>query len=114
MRYRHLTRCVFLAFGLLSLCLADTLTLKDGRVLTGTYLGGSARQIRMEVGDNIQTIEIERVLSIQFGSNPAASTVPAAESAPPPRRERDNVFRPDSASETTPTQGGIELPQGTV
>jgi hypothetical protein len=114
MRYRHLVECVLLASGLLSLALADTLTLKDGRVLNGTYLGGSARQIRMEVGDNIQTFEIDRVLSIQFGSHSEASTVPAAEPAPPPRRDRDNVFRPDSASETAAPQGGIELPQGTV
>src|SRR5689334_6359975 len=102
MRYRPLVRFVLLASSLLSLGLADTLTLKDGRVLNGTYLGGSARQIRMEVGDNIQTFEIDRVLSIQFGSNSAASPTPAAEPVPPPERDRgrDNVLRPDSASET--------------
>jgi hypothetical protein len=114
MRYRRLVWSVFLASGLLRLSLADTLTLKDGRVLNGTYLGGSARQIRMEVGDNIQTFEIDRVSSIQFGSNSSASTAPAAEPAPPPRRDRDNVFRPDSASATAAPEAGIELPQGTV
>jgi hypothetical protein len=111
---RYLVRCVLLASGLLSACLADTLTLKDGRVLNGTYLGGSARQIRMEVGDNIQTFEIDRVSGIQFGSNSPSSAAPEAEPAPPPRRERDNVFRPDSSTNTAAPRAGIELPQGTV
>jgi len=111
MRYRNLVLCVLLGPGLLSICLADTLTLKDGRVLNGTYLGGSARQIRMEVGDSIQTFEIDRVSSIQFGSN---SPAPAGEPGPPPRRDRDNVFRPDTPSDAAAPQAGIELPQGTV
>ena len=29
------------------LCSADTLTLRSGRVITGQYLGGDARHIRM-------------------------------------------------------------------
>jgi hypothetical protein len=114
MRYRHLVWCVLLGSGLLSACFADTLTLKDGRVLTGTYLGGSARQIRMEVGDSIQTFEIERVSTIQFGSNSQSPAAPVTEPGPPPRRDRDNVFRPDSPPETAAPQAGIELPQGTV
>src|SRR5271169_5521501 len=114
MRYRHVARWVLLAYGMLSACLADTLTLKDGRVLNGTYLGGSARQIRMEVGDSIQTFEIDRVSSIQFGSNSQSPAAPVAEPGPPPRRDRDNVFRPDSPSDTAAPQAGIELPQGTV
>jgi len=114
MRYRQLVWSVLLAFGLQSAGLADTLTLKDGRVLNGTYLGGSVRQIRMEVGDGIQTFEIDRVLSIQFGSNAAPPAAPAAEPGPPARRDRDNVFRPDSSNDAAAAQGGIELPQGTV
>jgi hypothetical protein len=114
MRYQRLISGVLLAFGLLSAGFADTLTLKDGRVFNGTYLGGSARQIRMEVGDNIQTFEIERVASIQFGPAAAASPAPAAEAAPPAPPERSNVFRPDSSSDTAAPQSGIELPQGTA
>jgi hypothetical protein len=57
---------VLIAFVILSAGFADTLTLKDGRVVTGTYLGGSARQIKMEVGDSIQTFDVDRVASLQF------------------------------------------------
>jgi hypothetical protein len=111
-------------FGLLTTGIADTLTLKDGRTVNGTYLGGNSRQVRMEVGDNIQTFDIGRIAGIQFGSDTAS---PAARPSdrderpadPPPQqreRERGNVFRPDTSasSETTASRSGIELPAGTV
>ncbi|MBZ5595200.1 MAG: hypothetical protein LAP39_23390 [Acidobacteriia bacterium] len=114
MRYQGVISGVLFASGLMSAGFADTLTLKDGRVIDGTYLGGSARQIRMEVGDNIQTFEIGRVSSIQFGPAAPASAAPLADPGPPAPRERSNVLRPDRPSETAAPQSGIELPQGTV
>jgi hypothetical protein len=116
MRYRDLASFAFLTFGLLSAGLADTLTLKDGRLIDGTYLGGSARQIRMEVGDSIQTFDIDRIAGIQFGSASPAPAPPADDPAPPASRERErsNVFRPDSSREAAPAPSGIELPRGTV
>jgi hypothetical protein len=103
----------------LSAGLADTLTLKDGRTINGTYLGGNARQIRMEVGDSIQTFEIDRVTGIQFGSasaiaTPAPAATPEPAPPPPPPRERSNVFRPDSSSAPSTPPAEIELPKGTV
>jgi len=56
---------------------ADTVTLKDGRVITGTYLGGSSREVKLDVGNRLQTLNIEEIASIQFGSAPDAAT-PAA------------------------------------
>jgi len=49
-----------------ALASADTLTLKDGRVMNGTYLGGSAREIRLDLGDRVETIPVERVSALQF------------------------------------------------
>ena len=68
MSYRHLAGCAALTFSLLTTGIADTLTLKDGRTVNGTYLGGNSRQVRREVGDSIQTFDIGRVAGIQFGS----------------------------------------------
>lgn len=69
---------------------ADTVTLRDGRVITGTYLGGSAREVRIDIGDQIRSLEIADIASVQFGAagtqeerttRPAASadalTIPA-------------------------------------
>jgi hypothetical protein len=105
---------------LVSIGFADSLTLKDGRVINGNYLGGNARQIRMEVGDNIQTFEIERISSIQFGSTPpVATTAPSLapqRPAEPAPRERVTIFRPDSPSQTatSTSRSGVELTAGTV
>jgi hypothetical protein len=121
MSYRQMAGCAALTFSLLTTGMADTLTLKDGRTINGTYLGGTSRQVRMEVGDGIQTFEIGRIAGIQFGSEaaapPARADDPPAPPADPPRaqqRERGNVFRPDPSSETTPSRSGMELPAGTV
>ncbi|HKA00816.1 MAG TPA: hypothetical protein VKE70_30095 [Candidatus Solibacter sp.] len=116
MSYRHVASYAALAFSLLTTGIADTLTLKDGRTINGNYLGGTSRQVRMEVGDSIQTFEIDRISGIQFGS---AAAAPAVHPADPPApalqpRERVNVFRPDPASETTNARPGTELPAGTV
>jgi hypothetical protein len=65
----------------LGIASADTLTLKDGRVMNGTYLGGSAREIRIDMGDHVETIPVERVSGLQFDN--AAPPAPPAPAAPP-------------------------------
>lgn len=66
---------------------ADTVTLRNGQIVQGTYLGGTARQVRVDVNGNIQTFDIEQVRSISFVDQ---SYEPAA---PPPvesyRRDQD-------------------------
>lgn len=97
---------------------ADTLKLRSGRVVAGTYLGGSARQVRMEVGDRIETFDIVDVASIEFGA-PASVPAPAAAPvlAPKARTVSDNnVFRPEpvpAPAAAARTPGGTELPAGT-
>ena len=60
---------------------ADVLILKDGRRVEGTYLGGDARQIRMAVGDQIQTFDLTQAVSLQFGSEPAPAPPQPAQPA---------------------------------
>ena len=57
----------------LTIAAADTVTLKDGRVITGTYLGGSSREVRVENGDKIESLNIAEVDSIRFGSSQAVT-----------------------------------------
>ena len=45
---------------------ADRLTLKTGSVVEGNYLGGTARQIRMEVNGQVQTFNVDEVRAIGF------------------------------------------------
>jgi hypothetical protein len=53
---------------------ADTITLRDGRTVDGSYLGGDTRSVRVAVGDRIETYRVEEVSTIVFGSpSPAFS-----------------------------------------
>jgi hypothetical protein len=111
--------CVWLSLAVMS---ADMVTLKDGSAVKGTFLGGSARQIRVAVGDRIQTFDIENITSIQFGpvnNGPAAQTAPdpsvASYPDPAAQHQGDSGAPPDPAANTTPApDSGIEMPAGTV
>jgi hypothetical protein len=45
---------------------ADTVTLKNGRVVTGTYLGGSSREVTVEADRQIETLDVANIVSIRF------------------------------------------------
>jgi hypothetical protein len=104
---------------------ADTITMKDGRVLHGTYLGGSPRQVRMEVGNQIQNLDVTDIVRIEFG-HPDAPPPPPADTDRPVMRRDEPVVRPDDnavppappaapADTAAPEPGdmGITLPAGT-
>jgi hypothetical protein len=76
--------------------------MKDGRVIQGTYLGGTARQVRLAIGDQIQTLDVSDVARIEFGGS-----APVEEPAPPPMREERREAPPQRA------ELGITLPAGT-
>ena len=63
---------------------ADTVTLRDGRVLTGTYLGGSPREVRIEAADQIHRVDVAEIARIEFGAVPESrksEMAPATESS---------------------------------
>lgn len=66
---RRLLILLGLAFALQGGAFADTLTLLDGKVITGTFLGGDARTLRMEVNNKIEMFPISEVESLRFGSS---------------------------------------------
>lgn len=65
------------ALLLASACFADTITMKSGRVLSGTYLGGTARQVRLDTGEQVQTVDVSEIVRIEF-------SIPVAVAPPPP------------------------------
>lgn len=108
-----------IVFTLAAVCFGDTITLKSGRVINGTYLGGTARQVRLDAGDRIETLDVSDISRIEFSSAPAQ---PAPAPAPEPRpvlRRSENVMNPDSAPAPAPapraavSRGSVELPAGT-
>ena len=45
---------------------ADTVTLRDGTVIAGAYLGGSPREVKIEVGDQVRTLDVADIDGIRF------------------------------------------------
>jgi hypothetical protein len=66
---------------------ADTLTLRNGATIRGTYLGGTARQVRMDQNGDVRTYDLTQVQSLIFtDSEPQAVAPPPP---PPPTYSRD-------------------------
>ena len=70
---------------------AETVTLRDGSIISGTYLGGSPREVKIAVDDQIRTLNVADIWRIEFNATPE-----------PARRE---LSREEPA--------GIMLPSGT-
>lgn len=77
---------VFLCgMALIGAAVADTIKLKDGTAVQGTFLGGDSREVRLLVGDGVRSYSIGDIDSIKFGAGSAASSVlsPAPVAAAP-------------------------------
>ncbi len=62
---------------------ADVLETRDGRLLEGTYLGGTQRALRFEAEDGIEVFLTEEVLALTFtGSASRAAQEPSQAAAP--------------------------------
>jgi hypothetical protein len=61
-----------------TLAQADVLELKNGQVLTGKYLGGTAGTIRFETGAGTKVIETGQALALTFTASSSAAAAPAA------------------------------------
>ena len=88
---------------------ADTLELKDGRVLQGKFLGGTQAILRFQVDGDVQTFSTNDIVALTFthGSSqpqqmpaPAAPAAPAQAPAPASPAVSQNNY--DSSSVTLP------------
>ncbi len=98
-----------LALGLffVSAAGADTLELKDGRVLRGKYLGGTQAVLRFELSGEVQTFNTADIVALTFTAHsgysapaapPAAAMTPAPASSIPNADPGGNVTIPAGQS----------------
>ncbi len=94
---------------------ADTIKLRSGKVVTGNYLGGTARQVRMEVGDQVQSFDVSSIASIAFQDQKSAVAAAAPRTQPPAEfaKQRTTILRPDP-SESAALKRKVEVPAGTT
>jgi hypothetical protein len=110
-----------IALALATAGFADTVTLKSGRVIHGTYLGGTARQLRVDTGDRVETLDVGDVVRIEFGDfAPAPARDESSGERPRLRRvqpdSQPTILRPDSDPPPAPAAApreSVELPAGT-
>src|SRR5437660_12050892 len=82
-RVKHFLAAVLLGLFFVGVAAADTLELKDGRVLKGKYLGGTQAVLRFEINGEVQTFNTTDAVALTFTGNagrsaPAAALAPAA------------------------------------
>jgi hypothetical protein len=83
---------------------ADTITLRSGRVITGTYLGGNAREVKVDTGDRVQTLNVSDITRIEFsGDGAAPASRPTDDGRPTLRRSDATILRPDPSDDGRPT-----------
>jgi hypothetical protein len=83
-RFNRLILSGFLACSMVTLAAADNLYLRDGQTVTGTFLGGTARQVRVEVNGQIRTYDVGLIQSLTFDAPPAEPQADRFSPAPPP------------------------------
>jgi outer membrane lipoprotein SlyB len=101
---RILTMLLLLGAGV---SFADTVTLRDGRSIQGSFLGGDARTVRIAVGDRVETYAVGDIANLSFEAPPPP--VAAQPPEPPPR-----VFRPEPREERREARAEQMIPAGTV
>ncbi|GAK51527.1 hypothetical protein U14_02772 [Candidatus Moduliflexus flocculans] len=81
--------------GMAGLAFADTLEMKDGRLLDGLYMGGTQTSIRFQADGKVQVIPVKDILALTFSAPVSNAPTPAP---------KDQGF---SKSTTTPSQNSI-------
>lgn len=109
MKTRLITCLVLLASA--TAAFADRLTLKTGAVVDGTFLGGTTRQIRMEVNGQVQTWDVQQVKTVSFGDDQPVARTPQTQFAPRIAAQAPEQRSPSerSANVTVPVDTAIMI-----
>jgi hypothetical protein len=78
---------------------ADTLELRDGRVLHGRYLGGTQAVLRFEIRGEVQTFNVSEAVALTFTGSGSSVSAPAPTPARP--RPSESAPRPSEQAPVT-------------
>ena len=99
-------RCLIILGVFAVLGYADTLTLRNGRVVHGEYIGGDARHIKFTVGDRVETYAVDDIDSLQFGGGVQGQQAVAPQAPPAAAGFAQQPAQPAPSS-------GMQIPIGT-
>jgi hypothetical protein len=110
----HRLLALALATGVFTLS-ADTVQLRDGRRVDGTFMGGDTRQVKLLGSDGkLQTFEISDVETISFKAAPAAASNAAASSPSASPAPVPPASRTAAARASAPSAARVTVPAGAV
>lgn len=100
----------FFAFLLPLITSADVLELKDGRILNGTYQGGTAGTLRFAVDGQMQVIPVTDVIALTIVRDGSTAPAPtAAAAAPAAAAQTTPAPAPAPAAQTVVVPAGESL-----
>ena len=99
---------VVLGLALVGAAAADTLELKDGRVLQGKYLGGTQATLRFEVNGDVQAFSTNDIVALTFTRGSSQPQPAAAPAQPAPAAAPANTL----ASAQGNNSGSVTIPAG--
>src|SRR5438477_1049606 len=88
---------------------ADTLELKDGRILKGKYLGGTQAVLRFEQNGEVQTFSTTEIVALTFTGNPGHSAPAPAPAAAPAETP---AVAPTAVVASSRSSGIVTIPAG--
>jgi hypothetical protein len=91
---------------------ADTLELRDGRVIRGKFMGGTESTVRMEIDGTVRSFPISQVIALSFSESSGGSLVPAEAHPEAPVRAPLAAAPPATAPQPDTSQK-YTIPAGT-
>src|SRR4051812_8383258 len=123
MKARCLVIGLIAASAVCSLVWADTVEMRDGTLVNGKYVGGTAGTVRVETPEGVKVVETSQVLALTFAAaNGAPATAPAGAGAGTPTAQAPAAAaavpaaaqQPAAATAPPAAPASITLPAGTV
>jgi hypothetical protein len=90
---------------------ADTLVLRNGATVQGTFVGGDARQVRIDQNGDVRSYDIGQVQSVIFSESGYQPPPPPPSSSAYPPRGSNNA---SNYNPPPPQSSGITIPIDTV
>jgi hypothetical protein len=97
---------VVLGLFIAGVAAADTLELKDGRVLQGRYLGGTQAVLRFEIKGEVQTFNVSDAVALTFTGTSSATEAPASA----PQSAATPLPAPAASDSADPSPGTRQAP----
>ena len=101
-----------LSVALASAAAADTLELKDGRVLQGKFLGGTQAILRFQVDGDVQTFSTNDIVALTFTRGSSQPQQMPAPAAPAPPAQAPAPAAPAVSQNNYNSSGSVTLPAG--